>query len=250
MAQQGTRAGKQFSKMSDNVTIGFSETARHEGTTGQQMEFSLLGLRWDLLPEVFAPFHSPSTESYSTWLAYPVGGSLLEMGCGAGVTAVFGALRGCRAVTAVDINPAAVENVRCNVARHGVADRVRVMRSDMFDALDPDDRFDVIFWNSNAIEAPADFAYTRDIEWSVLDRGYVAHRTYLREGPKRLIEGGRLFLGFNSRGNFELLERLAKEAGLRISEINVTSHIFDDRTVDFLLLELIKTNSANVASGS
>lgn len=250
MTPQSMRAGKQFRAMRDNVAVGFLETARHEGTTDQQLEFELLGLRWDLLPEVFAPFHSPSTEAYSTWLPYPPGGSLLEMGCGTGVTAVFGALQGCREVTAVDISPAAVENARCNAARHGVADRVRAVRSDMFDALDPDDRFDLIFWNSNAVEAPADFTYTRDIERAILDRGYVAHRTYLREGPKRLTEGGRLLLGFNSRGNFPLLERLAEEAGLRLSEINATTHTFDDRTVDFRLLKLIKTNSANVVSGS
>ncbi|MET8682019.1 methyltransferase domain-containing protein [Streptomyces sp. NPDC004647] len=233
---------------SNNLDIGFSETAKHEGTTDRPMEFELLGLRWDLLPDVFAPFHSPSTEAYSRWLPYPEGSSLLEMGCGAGVTAVFGALNGCRHVTALDISPAAVENARHNAARHGVVDRVRAMESDMFSALSPADRFDVIFWNSNAVEAPEDFAYTRDIEWSILDRGYVSHRTYFREGPQHLAEGGRLFLGFNSRGNRTLIERFAKEEGLRIKEINSASRVFEDRTVEFRLLELIKADSANTVS--
>lgn len=250
MTQQDTHEGRQSGTKQGNVTVGYSETARHEGTTDQTLEFGLLGLHWELLPDVFAPFHSPSTESHSTWLPYPAGGSFLEMGCGTGVTAVFAALKGCRAVTALDISPAAVENTRANASRHGVADRVQVMQSDMFDALDPNARFDAIFWNSNAIEAPADFTYTRDLEWSFLDRGYASHRTYLQEGPKLLTEGGRLFLGFNSRGNLPLLERLAEEAGLRILEINSVSHDFDDRTVEFQLLELVRMNPANLANGS
>ncbi|MGP3952509.1 methyltransferase domain-containing protein [Streptomyces sp. 7N604] len=233
---------------SNNLDVGFSETAKHEDTTEQPMEFELLGLRWDLHPGVFAPFHSPSTEAYSSWLPYPEGSSLLEMGCGAGVTAVYGALNGCRRVTALDISTAAVENTRRNAARHGVANRVRAMESDMFSALSPEDRFDVIFWNSNAVEAPEDFTYTRDIEWSILDRGYASHRTYFREGPGRLTEGGRLFLGFNSRGNRALIDGFAEEEGLRIKEINSASRTFEDRTVEFRLLELVKAGTANTVS--
>ncbi|MGK5628796.1 methyltransferase [Streptomyces sp. URMC 123] len=228
--------------MTDDVNVGFSETARHEGTTDQPMEFELLDLRWELLPNVFAPFHSPSTASYSRWLPYPRGGSLLEIGCGAGVTAVHAALNGCAAVTATDISQAAVDNAARNAARHGVADRVRAVRSDMFAALDPEDRFDVIFWNSPAIEAPEDFSYTRDIEWSILDRGYVSHRSFLHDGPRHLTENGRLFLGFNSRGNDELIADLAEEEGLRIEKLASTSHDFDDRTVEFRLLEFIRKN--------
>ena len=68
------------------------------------------------------------------------------------MTAVTAALAGCATVTALDITTAAVENTRANAELHGVADRVRVAHSDLFEALEPGERFDLIFWNSNYIE--------------------------------------------------------------------------------------------------
>ena len=105
------------------------------GRPDRQTEFALVGRRWTLLPGVFAPTYTPVTELFTAWIPYPVGGTLLEMGSGTGVTAVSAALAGCRRVTALDISAAAVENTRRNVERHGVADRVDVRQSDLFDAL-------------------------------------------------------------------------------------------------------------------
>jgi release factor glutamine methyltransferase len=227
--------------MTSNIKTGREETERLLGEASGVTEFELLGLEWTLLPGVFAPFHSPSTLNYSQWLPYPKDGSLLEMGCGAGVTAVYGALQGCRHVTAVDIVPVAVDNARRNAERHGVADQVRVLESDMFGALGPDDRFDLIFWNSNAIEAPADFEYTEDLERSVLDRGYASHRAYLQEGPRYLADGGRLFIGFNSRGNLDHLQSIADQEGLRLEKVRSTSHEFPDQTVEFRLFEVVRS---------
>src|SRR5438105_9367730 len=115
--------------------------------------FSLLDREWTLLDDVFSPALTPVTELFTAWIPYPKGGRFLEMGCGAGVTAVVAALSGCREVTAVDIGASAVQNTRVNAAQHGVADRMRVLHGDLFDPLDPGDRYDMIFWNSNFTEA-------------------------------------------------------------------------------------------------
>ena len=88
-------------------------------------EFRLLDRDWTLLDGVFSPVRTPVTGLFSQWLPYPAGGTFLEMGSGAGVTAVLAALAGCRSVTALDISAAAVENTRRNAERHGVAGRVR-----------------------------------------------------------------------------------------------------------------------------
>jgi release factor glutamine methyltransferase len=102
--------------------------------------FSLAGREWDLLAGVFAPAYSPTT-GFSLELLdlgaeprRPAYGSLLEVGCGTGVSA---ALAGCPRVVASDINPAAVYNTRLNAERHRCAGNVKAIQSDLFAGLDP-----------------------------------------------------------------------------------------------------------------
>ncbi|MDH6623577.1 release factor glutamine methyltransferase [Streptomyces sp. LBL] len=198
----------------------------------------MLGSRWDLLPRVFAPVHTDSTELFTQWLPFPVGGSFLEVGCGAGVTAVTAAMAGCERVTASDISSDAVVNAGLNAARHGVADRVRVQRSDLFDALEPGERFDLVFWNSNVVWAPEDFVYSRQVQYAIFDRDYAAHQRYLCQGLARLTGVGRLFLGFNSLGDAGRLDSLASQAGVRVIERRCEARRAGDVAVTFRLLEI------------
>ncbi|MGW5644438.1 methyltransferase domain-containing protein [Saccharopolyspora sp. NPDC003752] len=222
--------------------VGMRLVQRHGELEGRPAEFDLIGLRWDLLPGVFAPIHTASTELFARWLPYPNGGSFLEVGCGTGVIAVNAALRGCVSVSAVDIVPAAVRNTELNAARHGVADRVRVLGGDIFDALNPDERFDVVFWNSNVVPAPADFDYTIPTQRAIFDAGYAAHDRYLREGLARLTEKGRLFLGFNSLGDIARLRALASLMGLRATEMQRATNRAGNAPVTFQLLEITAAN--------
>jgi release factor glutamine methyltransferase len=203
----------------------------------QPVTFTLLDRRWTLLPGVFSPAHTPVTELFTQWVPFPVGGSFLEVGSGAGLTAVTAALSGCGAVTAVDIDPVAVENTRRNAALHDVADKVRVLRSDLFDALDPAERFDVVFWNSNFVLPPAGYANESDFHDAFFDPGYAAHARYVREAPERVLPAGRALLGFSDLGDRRLLEELAAAAGRELAvvcaELRQT-----EIAIEFQLLEL------------
>ncbi|MCF3130980.1 methyltransferase domain-containing protein [Streptomyces olivochromogenes] len=133
------------------------------------------------------------------------------MGCGAGVTAVTAALNGCSRVCALDISPAAVENARLNAVRHGVSDRVTVLRSDLFSGISGisggSGTFDLVYWNSPFAEAPADHPYEAQLDYAVFDAGYDAHRRYM-------ADGARVFLGFSEAlGNSSRLMALAAAAG-------------------------------------
>ena len=102
------------------------ERSRHNTTrTDRPRVFSLAGREWDLLDSVFPPVYSPSTATFLELLDFPVGGSMIEVGCGAGAIAVSAALAGCAQVVATDVNPEAARNAELNAVRHGVADRVR-----------------------------------------------------------------------------------------------------------------------------
>lgn len=206
--------------------------------------FPLGGREWDLLPEVFAPDISPSS-GYSLELLglaphpLPRSGSLLEIGSGTGVVAVLSAIAGCDRVVATDINPLAVRNTALNAARHGVADRVRAVRSDLFAALDPGERFDVIFWHSNYVLAPADYAYRDMHERGYVDPGYAAHRRYLAEAFTWLAPGGRVLLHFSTRGDLAALQQVADDVGCHLVATRTVPAREGEHHIEHTLLEVV-----------
>ncbi|WP_229074966.1 methyltransferase [Actinoplanes sp. DH11] len=175
--------------------------------------FTAFDREWALLPEVW-PGSAPATKLFTAWLPYAEAASFLEVGCGAGVTAVIAVQSGCSRVCALDINPAAVATTNLNAARHGVDKQVTVLVSDLFDALAETDRFDIIFWNSPFVEAPADFRYESGIEYAGLDAGYAMHQRFFAEAGRHLTAGGRVFLGFSDTlGNPARLREVAALGG-------------------------------------
>ncbi len=206
--------------------------------------FTMRGFEWDLLDGVFAPVYSPSTEVGLDFLEQyrvPFGGSLLEMGCGAGLAAVLAAKYGCANVVASDINPNAVLNTALNAERHGVADRLRAVHSDVFLGLDPEQRFDTIFWSSNYVYGPEDYEYGSLHERAYVDAGYRAHRDFLEQAPSWLTENGTALLHFSSRGDLGELERLAGSLGRRLRTVADRDVIEDEYGFDsvrHLLLEV------------
>lgn len=199
--------------------------------------FNLLGLDWDLLPDVWAPYLAQCSALYAEWLPYPVGGSLCEVGCGNGINSVIAALRGCAEVTAIDINPSAVENTRMNAERHGVADRVRVLKGDVYSPLSADDRFDLIFWSSAHIEVGADWQAPTASAHAFFDPDLDAHARYLREGLRHLNQNGRLLLGFTDLGDTGRLAQITEESGLRSTMIRGVRADTPQGFMHFQLLE-------------
>ncbi|MFC7864611.1 methyltransferase domain-containing protein [Streptomyces murinus] len=208
--------------------------------------FTMAGLEWDLLADVFAPPFSRTTETAMDVLGLtgteaPLlrpGGSLLEVGSGTGIIAVMAALRGAARVVATDINARAVENTRRNAERHGVGDRLRAVHSDLFAALDADDRFDCVYWHSNFVLAPDDYRYRSDHERAYIDTGYRAHERYLVEAPLRLTSGGRALLQFSDRGDLPRLTALATAHDRRLKVLRRHSFAEGTETLEHILLEI------------
>ncbi|MFJ2770455.1 methyltransferase [Streptomyces sp. NPDC087300] len=200
--------------------------------------FTLLGREWSLHRGVFPSTLSAATEVLASIVPYPEGGSFLEVGCGTGVIAVTAALEGCASVTALDINEKAVANTVANAERHGVSDRVRVLHSDMYAALDPMDRFDTIFWNVPWTYVEDDFALSTDLHTAVFDPGYQGQARYMAGAREHLAAGGRLLLGTADLGDRERLDALAEEAGLRVELLHRVRRIEEVRVMEYHMLEL------------
>jgi len=111
-------------------------------------EFFSLDFR--VVPGVFIP--RPSTETLvleALRLMQPLQApSILDLCTGSGCVAVSLAHADRRAiVTAVDLNPLAVETARGNAELHGVSDRVTVLHGDLFAPLPTGATFDLIVSN-------------------------------------------------------------------------------------------------------
>jgi len=97
--------------------------------------------------------------------------------------------------------------------------------SDLFSALGSNERFDLIYWNSPYIEAPAGALNTFG-EYALFDPGYSMHRTFMHTAKEHLTKKGRGFLGFCvAAGNLDLIHAIAAEADL-------TYRIYAQQTTD------------------
>ncbi|CAM5241802.1 methyltransferase [Streptomyces pseudogriseolus] len=206
--------------------------------------FSLRGREWDLLDTVFAPLHAGTTEivldllGLSDSVRRPRRGAFLEIGCGTGVVAVTAALAGWERVVASDVNAKAVANAALNARRHGVADRVRAVHSDLFDGLPAGQLFDTIVWSSPYVRAPEDYRFGSSLERAYVDPGYEAHRRYVDEAPRRLVNGGRALLHFSSRGDMDGLRRIAAETGRRLRVLKRHDVVDRGDLVEHFLVEV------------
>ncbi|HEX3783571.1 MAG TPA: class I SAM-dependent methyltransferase [Pseudonocardiaceae bacterium] len=212
--------------------------------------FHLAGREWDLLASVFPPVFSPSTQALLELLDFPVGGSVLEMGCGAGVIAVSAALAGCARVVATDVNPAAARNAELNAQRHGVADRVHCVSGDLFEPLHPEDTFDLVFWHSNFVLAPTAMDDLNMHDLAYVDPGYRAHCGYLAQAPDRVREGGVALLGFSSRGDLSRLRSLAADVDVEVDVLGTNPVQERDTVVEYQLLRLRSGSPRSTRPGS
>jgi release factor glutamine methyltransferase len=121
--------------------------------------------------------------------------------------------------------------------RHGVAERVDVRRSDLFDALGADDRFALIYWNSNFALAPSDYVPETELEHAFFDPGYEVHRRFVAEAGEHLEVGGRLMLGFSDLGSWPQLRAACSAVGLEPVVVRSQKHQLEV-PIEFQLVEV------------
>lgn len=165
---------------------------------------SFRSLELQVGPAVLIP--RPETEELVgrvlAWCAGREGLAGLDLGTGSGAIAISLALEGpFERLVAVDISGAALEFARVNAERSGVADRVTFRHGSLYEALHPDERFDVVVSNPPYVaEAEVDVLPqdVRDWEPAVAlyagPTGLEIIAEIVRGAPRHLRPGGLLAL--------------------------------------------------------
>jgi release factor glutamine methyltransferase len=162
---------------------------------GQREFFSL---NFDVTPDVLIP--RPETETLvvrAIDLAKQHGGELriADVGTGSGIIAVTMAKQVKKSqVMAIDVSPAAIEVAKRNAEKHGVADRVQFVESDLFSKVAVDKKFDLLLSNP---------PYVASEEMTTLQADVRDHEPHLA------LDGGKL--------GTEIIERLIPQAAERLN---------------------------------
>lgn len=159
------------------------------------------GVEIVIFPNVFSPKYFTDSIWFARTVARIVGNhSLLEIGTGTGIVAVFAGLNGAK-VTATDINSDAVQNATYNFKNHNLP--IDTYVGSLFDPLPKASKFEYIFWNH-----PFNFGENPDEEMLLkagFDYHYESLDSYFAQAHLHLQPDGRLLLG---TGNLALLSEI------------------------------------------
>ncbi len=201
------------------------------------------GKNFTVLPNVFPP--RGDTRLMINSLDVAPGSSVLDMGTGSGVLAIFAVLRGAVSALAVDLNQNAVRNARVNVERHGLQGSIDVRLSDGFSAIAETEKFETIIAN-----LPGRSEVARDaVEAAQWDSGFETHRAFFAEAPRHLEPGGRILM---TKANYPELNdtvELAEQAGF-VTEVLARKNPADGDPRTYFVLAFSRRQSSVAPGGN
>lgn len=148
---------------------------------------------------------------------------VLDIGTGSGIIGITAAMHGAE-VTAIDINPQAAMLAARNALENKVEAKMRVLCSDLFNALSPAPIFDWIIFNPpffpRAATHPLEAAFNAGKNYEVIAR-------FMSHAADFLSTEGRLLFILSSDMNLQEINRMVEQANFKIVRCDMNPHIFE-----------------------
>lgn len=157
-------------------------------------------------PEVFNPyFFVVSSTFFANHLFLPKGATVLDLGTGSGILAIFAAEKAHK-VIATDISPYAIRNARINSKLNNLMDKIILRRGNIFSPLK--EKVDIILFNPPYFPLkPKSY-----IEAALYcGPNYRVLRKFLAEAKQHLKPQGFIQLSLSSYMNLNLINKLFRK---------------------------------------
>lgn len=144
------------------------------------------------------------------------GEEVLDIGSGSGIQAIFAAEKAKR-VVATDLSHAAAENTRFNAKGHSLSHKIDSRQGDLFSAISPKEKFDVIIFN---IDYPYD-SKTQGL-WKVHERFFREVKTYMKPNARIYYQAGLI-------SNIPKIYSMVHNNQLRIMRMDMANALIHNR---------------------
>jgi len=142
------------------------------------------------------------------------GESVLDVGTGSGVIAIFACYLGAGKVLAVDVNPFAIKSATYNAKLHGFDKIMTVVKSNLFEELAPE-KFDVITANLPFRKKTANDVVASS-QW---DTDFATNKQFFKQVDDYLKPHGRIYFSQSNFGEVEEFKKIAKLSGFSVEQI-------------------------------
>ena len=157
---------------------------------------------------------------------------VLDMGTGTGVQAAEAA-EYAQKVIAVDVNPEAVEYCKKLIKK----DNLEFRQSDLFSAIQKDEKFDLIIFNPPYLPLDKDEPEDSQLATTGGKKGYEVIERFISKAKDYMAEDGEILLLFSSLTKTDDVNRILSENGFTFDEIARQKLFFEDIIVYLVKLK-------------
>ncbi|WP_314961080.1 methyltransferase [Bradyrhizobium cosmicum] len=181
-------------------------------------DVEVCGMLLHILPGVLSPRLSHAPDVLISKWHIEAGATVLDLGCGSGVLGLAALRAGAERLVALDINPQAVLTTKLNIDQLGYSERAEARHSDIYSALQPNERFDLIlfaapYWNRKAKD---------DLERSCFDEDHRVMASALGGARVWLNANGRMYVVFSDQGDIGRVVNLIDDSKLRVRNMHIS----------------------------